>query len=366
MQSIRDIINVLETEASLSLQELYDNSGLVCGDANAPCSGATTALDLTEAVIDEAIARKHNLIVVHHPPIFTPLKRISKGELVSDLLIKAIVNNISIYACHTNLDNVLWGVNGEIANRLGITQARVLVPAADTHKKIITFVPSSHLETVKAALFAAGAGKIGKYEACSFSGSGTGNFKPLAGADPFIGEIGKIHSEPEERIEVIFPSHLELAITKALFSSHPYETPAYDILGLDNNFHEFGGGLIGHLASPMNESDFLSLIKSTFATGIIKHSPLTNNPIKTVAVCGGSGKSMISSALRNNADVFITGDLGYHDFFSPNGRMLLADIGHFESEQYTSDLLARMIKEKFPTFAILKTGINTNPVNYFL
>ena len=214
MQSIGDIINVLETEAPLFLQEVYDNSGLVCGDANAPCSGATTALDLTEAVIDEAIARKHNLIVVHHPPIFAPLKRIAKGEFVSDLLIKAIVNNINIYACHTNLDNVLWGVNGEIAKRLGVTQTRVLVPAADTHKKITTFVPASHLDSVRAALFAAGAGKIGKYEACSFSASGSGNFKPLAGADPFIGEIGKIHTEPEERIEVIFPSHLESAILK--------------------------------------------------------------------------------------------------------------------------------------------------------
>lgn len=366
MQRIQDIINVLETEAPLKLQEAYDNCGIVCGDMNIPCLGATTALDLTEAVIDEAIIRNHNLIIVHHPLIFSPLKRITKDDPISGLLIKAIQNNITIYACHTNLDNVLWGVNGEMANRLGLNQTRVLLPMANTHKKLITYVPSAHLDLLRDALFAAGAGKIGNYEESSFNSKGSGNFKPMVGANPFIGEIGKRHTESEERIEVLFPSHLESAVLKSLFTSHPYEVPAYEILRIENDFQEIGAGLIGKLAQPISQPEFLALIKSTFSTGVIKHSPVTNKPIETVALCGGSGKSMITNALRMNADVYITADLGYHDFFSPAGKMLLADIGHFESEQYTSDLLERLIKEKFPTFAVLKTGINTNPVNYFL
>ncbi|MFN5423730.1 MAG: Nif3-like dinuclear metal center hexameric protein [bacterium] len=366
MQRIQDIINVLETQAPLYLQESYDNSGLVCGDRDQVCSGAITALDLTEEVIDEAILRKQNLIIVHHPPIFSPIKSIVKGNAVANLLIKAIRNNISVYACHTNLDNVLWGVNGEIANRIGLINRQVLLPKADTHKKIITFVPSSHLDKVKDALFLAGAGKIGQYEECSFNVAGQGNFKPLEDATPYSGEKGKRHTADEERLEVIFPTHLQSSIINALLNNHPYEVPAYDILSLDNQFREFGGGVIGKLPEPVTEIELLTLLKSTFNTGVIRHSELTNKPIQTIAVCGGSGKSMIYSALSMKADVFITADLTYHDFFSPNGKILLADIGHFESEQYTSDLLERLIKEKFPTFAVQKTGINTNPVNYFL
>lgn len=366
MQSIRNIINVLETQAPLYLQESYDNSGMVCGDPDLTCSGATTALDLTNAVIDEAIARKHNLVIVHHPPIFSPIRRIVNGDPVSDLLIKAIRNNICVYACHTNLDNVLWGVNGEIANRIGLINRQVLVSKAETHKKIVTFVPATHLDQVRGALFSAGAGKIGQYEECSFNNSGSGNFKPLGDANPYIGELGKRHSEVEERLEVIFPTHLQSSVINALLNSHPYEVPAFDILSLDNHFREFGGGVIGELPEPISEVELLNMLKSTFNTGVIRHSPLTHKPLQRIALCGGAGKSMIYNALRQSADAFVTADLSYHDFFSPTGKMLLADIGHFESEQYTSDLLERLIKEKFPTFAVQKTGIYTNPVNYFL
>lgn len=366
MQRISDIINVLETQAPLFLQESYDNSGLVCGEPGQPCAGATTALDLTEAVIDEAIARKHNLIIVHHPPIFSPIKRIVKGDATSDLLIKAIRNNISVYACHTNLDNVLWGVNGEIASRIGLINRRVLTPKSDTHKKIITFVPPAHLDQVRDALFAAGAGKVGQYEESSFNVAGSGNFKPGEEANPYIGQKGTRHTEAEERLEAIFPAYLQTSVINALINSHPYEVPAFDIFQMENHFKEFGGGIIGELSEPILEEDLLNILRSTFRTGVIRHSPLINKPLQTIAICGGAGKSMIINALRQNVDAFITADLSYHDFFSPGGRMLLADIGHFESEQYTSELLSRLIKEKFPTFAVQKTGINTNPVNYFL
>lgn len=366
MQYIRDIINVLETVAPLYLQESYDNSGMVCGAPDQQCSGATTALDLTNEVIDEAIERKHNLIIVHHPPVFSPIRRIVNGDPVSDLLIKAIRNNINVYACHTNLDNVLWGVNGEIANRIGLINRQVLAPKAETHKKIITFVPAAHLDKVRDALFSAGAGKIGHYAECSFNVAGSGNFKPLDEAKPYTGEKDKRHTEVEERLEVIFPTNLKSSVINALLNSHPYEVPAFDIVSLDNHFQEFGGGVIGELPEPISELELLKMLKSTFHTGVIRHSQMTNKSLQSIALCGGAGKSMIYSALRQCADVFITADLSYHDFFSPAEKMFLADIGHFESEQYTSDLLSRLIKEKFPTFAVQKTGINTNPVNYFL
>lgn len=366
MVQTKDIINVLETIAPLRLQETYDNSGWVVGDPNQVCTGVITSLDLTSAIIDEAIEKKVNLIVVHHPPIFKGLKNLLPSDPVARLMIKAIKADLCIYAIHTNLDNVIWGVNGEIANRIGLKEVKVLAPMAETHQKLVTFVPSAFLEQVRKSLFEAGAGEIGNYSECSFNNTGLGTFKANEKATPFVGAIDQQHHEKEERIEVIFPIHLQAKILSALFKSHPYETVAYDIYSLENKFVELGAGAIGLLPNPMEEIEFLQLLKKTFNTGVIRHSSFRGNPIETVALCGGSGKSLIINALNKKADVYITADLGYHDFFLPDGRLLLADIGHFESEQYTSDLLERAIKEKFPTFAVLKTGRNTNPVNYFL
>jgi hypothetical protein len=273
---------------------------------------------------------------------------------------------LSIYAIHTNLDHVLSGVNGEIAQRLGLEKTKVLAALPDTHQKLVTFVPTNHAAAVRASLFQAGAGAIGNYDQCSFNTSGNGTFRANEKANPFVGNINEQHVEPEERIEVIFPVELQSRILSALFEAHPYETVAYDLYPLVNEFETIGAGAVGHLSQPMTEIDFLSHLKKTFQTGTIRHSPLTGKQIKKVAICGGSGKSLIINALRNKVDAYVTADLGYHDFFEPDGKLLLADIGHFESEQYTSDLLVRAIKEKFPTFAVLKTGRNTNPVNYFL
>jgi dinuclear metal center YbgI/SA1388 family protein len=366
MHTIADIINFLETRAPLYLQEEYDNCGLVCGDSSTTALGAIVALDLTEEVVDEVIEKGFNLIIVHHPPIFKGLKKIDANDPVTSMILRCIQQNIAIYAIHTNLDNVIWGVNGEIASRLGLKNLQVLSPKAGTHRQLTTYVPSSHAEKVKDAVFEAGAGAIGLYAECSFSSLGEGTFKALEGANPFIGKKGLRHIEQEQKLEFIFPIHLQTQVMMALKAAHPYETVAYNILPLENHFHELGAGAIGTLPEPVAEKDVLLMLKSIFKTGTIRHSPFTGKPIKTIALCGGSGKSLINNALRMKADLYFTGDLGYHDFFLPNGRMLLADIGHFESEQYTSDLLERVIKEKFPTFAVLKTGIYTNPVNYFL
>jgi dinuclear metal center YbgI/SA1388 family protein len=366
MHAIADIINFLETLAPLHLQEEYDNSGLVCGDSNAVADGAIVSLDLTEEVVDEAIGNGFNLIIVHHPPIFRGLKKIDAKDPVTSMLLRCIRHGIAVYAIHTNLDNVIWGVNGEIASRMGLKNLQVLSPKAGTHRQLTTFVPASHAEEVKNAIFEAGAGTVGVYAECCFSSAGEGSFKALEGANPFIGEKGLRHLEQEQKLEFIFPVHLQNQVMKALNTAHPYESVAYNIIPLENHFHELGAGAIGTLPEPVAEKDVLSLIKSIFMTGTIRHSPFTGKTIKTVALCGGSGKSLINNALASKADLYFTGDLGYHDFFLPAGRMLLADIGHFESEQYTSDLLEKVIKEKFPTFAVLKTGRYTNPVNYFL
>lgn len=366
MQTIDRIINFLETVAPLRLQENYDNAGLVCGDRTKICTGILTSLDLTQPVIEEAIQRQCNLIVVHHPPIFKALKRIVPGDPVSDLLILAIQNNMAIYAIHTNLDNVLHGVNGTIAERIGLLDLSVLQPLAQTHRKLITFAPTAHAESIRSALFEAGAGSIGFYSNCSFSVKGNGTFKPLEGSDPFVGSKGQQHTEEEEKIEMMFPVHLQENLVTTLKKSHPYETVAYDIVQVENQYNQIGAGAIGTLPEPLDALAFLEQLKLAFGTGAIKHSALPTKMISRVALCGGSGKSLINIALQKKADAFISADLGYHDFFVPQERILLADIGHFESEQYTTDLLVELIKEKFPTFAVLKTGVRTNPIHYFL
>lgn len=366
MLLIKDIINFLETIAPPRLQATYDNSGWVTGDPEQDCTGALIALDLTPAIIEEAIQLKLNLIVVHHPPIFKGLKQLMPNDPVARMISSAIKADISIYAIHTNLDHVLSGVNGEISHRMGLEKIKVLSPLPDTHQKLVTFVPTNHASVLRSRLFQAGAGAIGNYDQCSFNSAGTGTFRANEKANPFVGVTNEQHQEQEERIEVIFPVALQNAILAALIEAHPYETVAYDLYPLANEFETIGAGALGFLPQPLSEVDFLSLLKKTFQTGIIRHSKLTGKPIQKVAICGGSGKSLIINALRNKADAYVTADLGYHDFFEPDAKLLLADIGHFESEQYTSDLLVRSIKEKFPTFAVLKTGRNTNPVNYFL
>jgi dinuclear metal center YbgI/SA1388 family protein len=365
MAAIKDIINFLETVAPPAWQEGYDNSGLACGNAEDSCSGIMASLDLTQDVVDEAAMKGANLIIVHHPPIFKGLKSLAAGNDTADLMVHCIRKNMAVYAIHTNLDNVLEGVNGEIGRRLGLENLKVLVPMANTHRKLVTYAPASHAEQVRAALFAVGAGSIGLYDECSFNLSGAGTFRPKEGSNPFSGKLGVRQHDQEERIETIYPIHSERKIISALLSVHPYETVAYDMNPLENRFESIGSGAIGKLNTPMDESEFLALVKETFQTGVIRHTPTTGRMIQHVAICGGSGKSLINNALIKKADVFLTADLGYHDFFIPQGKMLLADMGHFESEQFTSDLIIRLINEKFPTFAVLKSGVNTNPVNYF-
>jgi dinuclear metal center YbgI/SA1388 family protein len=363
---IAEIIAHLETIAPPVYQEDYDNAGLLTGSSSWECTGALTTLDTTEAVVKEAVAQKCNLIVAHHPIIFGGLKKITGRNYVEKTIIAAIKNDIAIYAIHTNLDNVLQGVNGKMADQLGLINRAILLPKESTLKKLFTFVPVEHLELVRTGLFEAGAGFVGNYSEASFTVEGTGSFKAGEGAEPFVGRVGQRHYEKETKIEVIFPACLHQQIVKALVKVHPYDEVAYDIIELANTHQGIGSGLIGELPEPVEEQAFLAKLRQSFQVPVVRHTPLTGQPVKKVALCGGAGNFLISMALAVEANFYITSDVKYHEFFDANDRLVIADIGHFESEQFTIDLLHEILQEKFPTFAVLKTAVKTNPVSYFL
>ena len=363
---IGEITSFLESTAPLSLQESYDNAGLLTGNNNWDCTGIITTLDATEAVVKEAIDKGCNLVVAHHPIIFGGLKKITGKNYVEQTIITAIKNDIAIYAIHTNLDNVLHGVNASIADKLGLINRSILQPKNDTLKKLFTFVPVDQAEKVRSAIFATGGGHISNYSECSFNTAGQGTFKPGEGTNPFTGKIGQRHTEEEIKMEMIFPAWQQQNILKALFTAHPYEEVAYDIVTLDNQNQQVGSGLLGELPETLSETALLGLLKQQFKLSVIRHTPLLAKPVKKIALCGGAGSFLIGAAVAAGADFYITGDVKYHEFFDANNRVVIADIGHYESEQFTTDLLFDILSQKFPTFAIQKTGVKTNPVHYFL
>lgn len=365
MPTIDSIINCLQEIAPVSLQENYDNAGLITGNQEWECSGVICSLDATEEVILEAVAKKCNLIVAHHPIIFNGLKKINGKNYVEKAIISAIKNDIAIYAIHTNIDNILGGVSGRMASMLGLKEVSVLSPKEQTLKKLFTFVPTDQAETVRNAIFIAGAGHIGNYSECSFNTEGTGTFRGNEGTSPYVGEAGKTHYEKEIKIEVIFPSFLEKKVVNALKAAHPYQEVAYDIINLSNVHSRIGSGVIGILAEPMEEKEFLYLVKKIFNLPVLRHTLLLGKTVRKVALCGGSGSFLIGDALAAGADFYISADIKYHEFFDANGRMVIADVGHYESEQFTIDLLYEILNQKFPTFAVLKTEVRTNPVHYF-
>lgn len=362
---IAAITRYLESVAPPALQESYDNCGLLTGNPETICTGVLVTLDATEAVVEEAIRKGCNLIVAHHPIIFSGLKKINGRNYVERTVIAAIKNDIALYAIHTSLDHVATGVNGRIADRLGLHSRTILLPKEQTLRKLYTFVPLAQAEKVRNALFDAGGGHIGQYSECSFAVAGTGTFMAGEGANPFVGAIGKRHEEPELKLELVFPAWLQQQLVTALLAAHPYEEVAYDIVALDQAQGGIGAGLTGRLAEPLDPEAFLALLKVRFGTGTIRHTALPRKPVQTVAVCGGAGSFLISRALAAGVDAYVTADLKYHEFFDADNRLLLCDIGHYESEQFTTDLLAELLQQKFITFAVLKSDQITNPVYYY-
>lgn len=362
---LREITSYLEELAPLTWQESYDNAGLIVGHPDQEVNGALISLDCTEEVVDEAIQQGINLIISHHPIVFKGLRRFNGSNYVERVVMKAIKHDIALYAIHTNLDNVAEGVNAKIAQRLNLENYRILSPKKQLLRKLVTYVPVSHSEAVRKAMFEAGAGNIGQYSDCSFNAPGIGTFKAQEGADPYVGELGKVHAEDEMRIEVVLPAFKQGRVTAALFKAHPYEEVAYDIYTLENAYQEVGSGMIGDLPEPMNPIGFLAYLKQHLNVQVIRHTVLPQHRVQKIAVCGGSGSFLLQDAIREGAEVFITADFKYHEFFDAEGKIVIADIGHFESEQFTQELLLEVIQKKFPTFAVRLTEKQTNPINYY-
>ena len=362
---LRELTDYLESLAPLAYQEPYDNAGLLVGYPDQEVTRALVSLDCTEAVVDEAIDKGCQVIISHHPIVFKGLKRFNGKTYVERVVMKAIKHDIALYAIHTNLDNVTGGVNTKLAEQLGLRDTTILSPKSELLRKLVVFVPVDHVEPVRSALFAAGAGQVGKYDACSFNAVGYGTFRGGADTDPFVGKPGEHHREEEMRVEVIFPADRERTILRALFEVHPYEEVAYDVYALQNVYQQVGGGLVGQLEQPLSEEAFLDLLKKQLNAGVIRHTELRGKPVTRVAVCGGSGGFLLREAIGAGADVFVTADYKYHEFFDAEGKIVIADVGHFESEQFTQQLLLEIIQKKFPTFAVRLTGIDTNPIKYY-
>ena len=363
---VNDIIQAIETFAHPSYQEGYDNCGLQVGDQGAEATGVLISLDVTEAVLDEAIQRGCNVIVSHHPLIFSGLKKIIGRNYVERIVHKAIRNDLHIFAAHTSLDNIYGGVNARIAEKLGLVDTDILSPKTNTLSKLYTYAPTGIADKLRDALFAAGAGHIGNYRECSFNTVGTGTFRPMDGAHPTIGTPGGTREmEAEVKIEVLIAKHHESRVMRALFENHIYEEVAYELIPLANSNQHIGAGIVGTLSTPLPESDFLAFLQKQMKSDCIRHTALLGKNISRVALCGGSGSFLLNDAIREKADVFITSDYKYHQFFDAEGKIIIADIGHYESEQFTGEIFEAILKEKFPTFAILLSSLNTNPVKYF-
>lgn len=362
--TIADVARFLNELAPTAYQESYDNSGLLTGNSSWEVKGTLVTLDCTEPVVDEAIEAGCNLIVAHHPIIFRGIKKLTGSNYVERTIIKAIKNDIAIFAIHTNLDNVHTGVNKMIAEKLGLINLKILLPKKETLVKLVTFTPKEQTEKVLSAMHEAGAGQIGEYKNCSFKVEGTGAFSPSQNAKPFSGQPGGNEKVQEDRVEVILPKHLERQVLKTLKASHPYEEVAYYLTDLKNENQEVGAGLIGELNEEMDSLEFLKKTKSEMKAGCIRHTSIVHPKIKKVAVCGGAGSFLVQQAKQSGAQVFISSDFKYHEFFDAEHEIIIADIGHYESEQYTKDLLRNVLQRNFVSFASIFSKTNTNPISY--
>ena len=365
MITIADVTSAIETYAPLALQEDYDNCGMQVGDRSVECRGVILCVDVTPAIVDEAIAHNCNLIISHHPLIFKGLKRLTGATLVERTVMKAIESGVAIYSCHTAIDNAQNGVSWEMARCLNVEKIRTLDVQRNNMYKLVTYVPTSDVEPLKKCLFEVGAGCVGNYDCCSFESEGKGSFRANAGANPYVGEIGKVHNESETRLEVVFPKWKKNVVEQTLLWNHPYEEPAYDFIALDNGIKNIGSGVIGELPMPLKLSQLISQVKEVFNSPIVRcNTSNTEQEVSKIAMCGGSGSFLIKNAIAAGAHVFITSDTKYHDFVDCKNDIILLDIGHFESEQCTKDIFYRIIQEKFPNFALYYTELEKNPINY--
>ncbi len=365
MIRIKDLIDVLDQIAPFSLQEDYDNSGLQLGDPWKEIHRALVCLDVTPEVVEEAAKTGCDVIISHHPVLFKGIKKLTGGHYTEIVIVEAIKKDIAILAVHTNLDAVLDGVNHKLAAIVGLKNLQVLDPMPGVLKKLVTFCPVKHADTLRAGLFEAGAGHIGNYDSCSYNTEGYGTFRAGNTANPFVGKAHELHVESEIRIETMFPSYLEKAVIGALMAHHPYEEVAYDIYRLDNVFARAGSGIVGSFDVPLSEDMFLDLLKVKLHIPCVKHTPMTGKMVRKVALCGGAGGFLADKVIFSDCDAFVTSEIKYNQFMDATGRLLLVDAGHYETEQFTKELLADVIQKKLINFAVLISKVNTNPVCYY-
>jgi dinuclear metal center YbgI/SA1388 family protein len=361
---LQDILDFLESRFPLQLQESYDNAGLIYGRRDQKISGAIISLDVTEEIVNEALANNCNLIIAHHPIVFKGLKRLNGNTYVERILERCIQNGIALYAIHTNLDNHLHGVNSKIAQQLGLVNCRILRPMEAQLFKLEVYVPQEDYIALDDAILTAGAGQIGNYRNCHFRTLGTGTFEPNENAQPHIGQAGKRENVQEFKLEYVVEASCMAKVLSAMRQAHPYEEVAYQLLPTQNLHQDRGAGLVGYLPAPIEELDFLIMVKQKFNCGAVRYTKLLHKPIQKVALCGGAGSFLLPDAISSKADIYLSADFKYHEFFDAQEQIIIADIGHYESEQYTSELLAEQLTEKFPNFAVRLTKLNTNPVNY--
>lgn len=362
---IKEILSILEEMAPLAYAEDFDNVGLLVGNKENDATGILVCHDALEGVIEEAIANNCNLVVCFHPILFSGLKKITGKNYVERSVIKAIKNDIAIYAVHTALDNHKNGVNKIFCDALGLINTKVLIPKENFIQKLVTYTTPDNAEKLRNSLFDSGAGRIGNYDNCSFNSDGFSTYKGNENSNPVVGKKGELTQTNEIKIEVTFEKHLQSKILKALFTNHIYEEVAYEIYDIKNAHQNIGLGMIGELETALSERDFLQMVKDKMQCGGIRHSEILDKKIKKVAVLGGSGSFAIQNAINQGADAFLTADLKYHQFYESEKQLLIADIGHFESERYTKNYIVDFLKEKITNFAIVLSQENTNPVKYF-
>jgi dinuclear metal center YbgI/SA1388 family protein len=362
---VKEVAEILETLAPAAYAEDFDNVGLLVGNPETKVNGILITLDTLESVVGEALSKNCNLIVSFHPILFGGLKKITGATYVERTVMKALENGIAIYAIHTALDNAWQGVNAKLADVLGLQNRQILIPQPGNLRKLTTYVPEANAATLRDALFEAGAGHIGNYSHCSFAVGGSGSFKAGEGAVPAKGSIGKVHYENEVQLQLVYPRDLEKKVLGALLESHPYEEVAYEILPLENNHPRIGMGMIGFLEEATAEEEFLAMVKDRLGVPVIRHSVFLRKKVRKIAVLGGSGAFAIARAKAAGADVLLTSDIKYHQFFEAENQLLLLDVGHFESEQFTKNLLLDYLTKKIPNFAISLSESITNPINYY-
>ncbi|WP_409251390.1 Nif3-like dinuclear metal center hexameric protein [Bacillus sp. SCS-153A] len=364
-----EIISLFETLAPKELAEEGDKIGLQIGRLNQKVDKVMVTLDVLEEVVDEAIEKGVNLIIAHHPPLFRSLKAVRTDTVQGRMIEKLIKNDISVYAAHTNLDVAKGGVNDLLAEALGLKETKLLLPTyKEKLKKIAVFVPEEDAAKVRKALGDAGAGHIGNYSHCSFSMEGTGRFLPGEGTNPHIGEQGILEEVNEVKIESIYPSHLEKKVMKALFTSHPYEEVAYDVIPLENEGESLGLGRVGKLDSPMSLEKFAAYTKEKLQVDNVRVTGNLTDSIQKVAVLGGDGNKFIHHAKFSGADVFVTGDLYYH---TAHDAMMLGlnvlDAGH-HIEKVMKEGVARWMteksREKGMAVEYLVSKVNTDPFTF--